>query len=73
MSRAFVKEGENDQLKDVAPNLASLLFFLRRENGGAVRELRTRFSEKFQREVIDMSDGLTYGLNEVNQWQVYLD
>ncbi|HVS93795.1 MAG TPA: hypothetical protein VHE59_17275 [Mucilaginibacter sp.] len=73
MSRAFVKEGENDQLKDVAPNIASLLFFLRRENGGAVRELRTRFSEKFQREVIDMSDGLTYGLNEANQWQVYLD
>ena len=73
MSRAFVKEGESDQLKDVMPNMASLLFFLKRENGAVIRELKTRFSEKFQREVIDMSDGLTYGLNEDNQWQVYLD
>lgn len=73
MSRAFVKEGESEQLKDVAPNMASLLFFLRRENGAPVRELKTRFSEKFQREVVDMSDGLTYGLNENERWQVYLD
>lgn len=73
MSRAFVKEGESDQLKDVAPNMGSLLQFLKRENGGAVYELRTRHSEKFSREVHDMSDGLSYGLNEDNQWQVYLD
>lgn len=73
MSRAFVKEGESDQLKDIEPNMGSLLFFLKRENGSAVRNLKTRFSEKFQREVHDMSDGLTYGLNDNNQWQVYLD
>jgi hypothetical protein len=73
MSRAFVKEGESDQLKDIEPNMGSLLFFLKRENGNAVRNLKTRFSEKFQREVHDMSDGLTYGLNDNNQWQVYLD
>lgn len=73
MSRAFVKEGESDQLRDVAPNLASLLFFLKRENGSAVSEMRVRFSEQFQREVHDMSDGLTYGLNDDRQWQVYLD
>lgn len=73
MSRAFVKEGESDQLKDIQPNMGSLLFFLKRENGGAVSEVRSRFSEKFQREVFDMSDGLTYGLNDDNQWQVYLD
>lgn len=73
MSRAFVKEGESDQLKDVAPNMASLLFFLKRENGAAVYELKTRYSEMFGREVHDMSDGLTYGLNDDNHWQVYLD
>ncbi len=73
MSRAFVKEGESDQLKDVAPNMASLQFFLKRENGYPVHEMKTRFSDQFQREVHDMSDGLSYGLNDDNQWQIYLD
>ena len=70
MSRAFVKEGESDQLKDVAPNMASLLFFLRRENGVPVRELHTRFSDKHQKEVHEMSDGLGYMLNDDQQWQI---
>lgn len=73
MSRAFVKEGEYEQLKDVTPNLASLLFFLKRENGRAVRELHTRFSGKHQKEVHEMSDGLGYMLNDDNQWQIVLD
>lgn len=58
MSSAFVKEGESYQLNDVAPNMGSLQFFLKRENGGAVHELHTRFSEKYQKEVHEMSDGL---------------
>ena len=73
MSRAFVKEGESDQLKDVAPNMASLLFFLRRENGVPVHELHTRFSDKQQKEVHEMSDGLGYMLNDDQQWQIILD
>jgi hypothetical protein len=73
MSSAFVKERESDQLKDVAPNMASLLFFLKRENGAAVRELHTRFSKQYQKEVHEMSDGLGYMLNGDNQWQVVLD
>lgn len=73
MSRAFVKEGESDQLKDVAPNMASLLTFLRREYGGPVRELDKRFSEKHGKEVHEMSDGLGYMLNDDNQWQIALD
>lgn len=74
MSRAFVKEGESEQLRDIAPNLASLEHFLRRENGGVtIRELKTRNSEKFGRQVHDMSDGLSYGLNDDGRWQIYLD
>jgi hypothetical protein len=72
MSSAFIKESESDQLKDVAPNMASLLFFLKRENGGPVRELHTRFSEKHQKDVHEMSDGLGYMLNDDHQWQVVL-
>lgn len=73
MSRAFVKEGDADQLKDVAANMGSLLFFLKRENGGPVHELHIRFSEKHQKEVHEMSNGLGYMLNDDNQWQIVLD
>lgn len=73
MSRAFVKEGDSEQLKDVAPNMASLLLFLRSESGGPVRELHTRFSEKHGKEVHEMSDGLGYMLNDDQQWQIVLD
>jgi hypothetical protein len=73
MSRAFIKEGESEQLRDVTPNMASLLLFLKKENGGAVRELHTRFSEKHQKEVHEMSDGLGYMLNDEQQWQIVLD
>ena len=73
MSSAFVKEGEADQLKDITPNMASLLIFLKRENGGPVRELHTRFNDKYQKEVHEMSDGLGYLINDQNQWQVVLD
>ena len=73
MSRAFVKEGESDQLKDVAPNMASLLFFLKRENGGPVYELHGRFSEKYGKEVHEMSDALGYMLNDEGHWQIILD
>jgi len=73
MSSAFVKEGEYDQLKDVAPNMASLLIYLKREYGRAVSELHTRTSNKYQKEVHEMSDGLGYMLNDDNHWQVVLD
>ena len=73
MSRAFVKEGESEQLKDVAPNMASLLFFLKREYGGPVHELHTRICVKHQKEVHEMSDGLGYMLNDEGQWQIILD
>ncbi|HEY4198547.1 MAG TPA: hypothetical protein VGM63_23565 [Mucilaginibacter sp.] len=73
MSRAFVKEGESEQLKDVAPNMGSLLFFLKKENGGPVHELYTRMSDKHQKEVHEMSDGLGYLLNDDGHWQIILD
>lgn len=74
MSSAFLKEGESGQLKDVAPNFGALLFFLRMENGGTViRELKNYYSEKYCRDVYEMSDGLTYALNEEGRWTIILD
>jgi hypothetical protein len=60
-------------LRDVAPNMASLLMYLKRENGAPVGELHVRFSQKYQKEVHEMSDGLGYILNDEGQWQVVLD
>ena len=73
MSSAFVKEGDYQPLKEVAPNMASLLIYLKRENGYPVKELHARFSEKHQLEVHEMSDGLGYAINNEQQWQVILD
>lgn len=74
MSSAFVKEGESGQLKDVAPNLGALLFYLRVENNGTViRDEKNYFSEKHGREVFEMSDGLTYALNDQWQWSIIPD
>ena len=53
--------------------MASLLIFLKREYGSGVRELQTRFSHKYQKNVHEMSDGLGYMLNEQGHWQVILD
>jgi len=74
MSSAFLKEGESCQLKDVAPNFGALLFFLRMENGGTViRELKNYYSEKHGRDVYEMSDGLTYTLDDEGRWMIILD
>jgi hypothetical protein len=73
MSSAFVKEGDSEQLRDVPPNLTALLYYLRRENGTTIYELRREHREKYGREVYEMSDGLGYMLNDENQWQIVLD
>lgn len=74
MSSAFVKEGESGHLKDVAPMLGSLLFYLRVENNCTViRDEKIYFSEKHVREVFEMSDGLTYVLDDTQHWSIILD
>jgi len=67
-------EGEAGHLKDLAPNLGALLFFLRVENGGTViRDEKNYFSEKYGRDVYEMSEGLTYALNDAQHWYIILD
>ena len=74
MSSAFVKEGEARHLKDVAPNVGALLFFLRVENNGTViRDEKIYFSQKHGRDVYEMSDGLAYALGDDNHWYIVLD
>lgn len=74
MSSAFVKEGEAGHLRDVAPNIGALLFFLRVENNGTViRDEKNYFSEKHGRDVYQMSDGLIYALDDENHWYIILE
>jgi len=74
MSSAFVREGDEQKLNEVAPTLNALLVYLRRENGGmTVRELKSYYSEKHGREVHEMSDGLTYAKDDESKWYIILD
>ena len=74
MSSAFVKEGEYQKLSDVGSSLSALSYYLRQENGGQViREMKSFYSQQCGRDVYEMSDGLTYALNDENKWIIILD
>ena len=74
MSSAFVKEGEYQKLSDVGSSLGALSYYLRQENGGQViREIKSFYSQKCGRHVYEMSDGLTYALDDENKWTIILD
>jgi hypothetical protein len=74
MSSAFVKEGEYEKLKEIEPSLSALSLYLRRENGGQViRETQSFYRAKCGRHVYEMSDGLTYTLNDQNKWTIILE
>lgn len=74
MSSAFVREGDHLQLRDVAPTLSALQFYLRQENGGVrIYEKKQWFSEKQGRDVYEMSDGLTYAKDDDSKWYVVWD
>ena len=74
MSSAFVKEGEYQKLSDVEPSISALSYYLRQENGGQViREMKSFYSTKCGRHVYEMSDGLSYALDDENIWKIMLD
>ena len=70
MSRAFVKESDDQWLQDVAPILSALLVYLTRENNGirVYEEKRSLSAEG--REVYDMSNGLSYTKDDEGRWRV---
>lgn len=73
MSRAFVKESDDQWLHDVAPTVSALLIYLTRENNGIrVYEQRRRIDSD-GREVYVMSNGLSYAKDRDDKWQVVED
>ena len=72
MSHAFVREGDDQWLHDVAPSLNALIVFLTRENNGIrVYEKKSFVSPVDQKEVHTMSNGLSYARDDHNVWYVY--
>lgn len=73
MSRAFAKEYDDQWLGDVEPTISALALYLTRENGGVrVIETKTHLNKR-GKTVHEMSNGLSYRLDDDDRWQVELD
>ena len=71
MSQAFVRESDEQWLHDVAPSMNALIVYLTRENNGIrVYEKKIHMDVKTNREVHDMSNGLSYAKDETGKWYV---
>jgi len=70
MSRAFMKESDDQWLSDVAPTVGALLIYLTRENNGIrVFELKRSIGPDGSK-VHAMSNGLSYARDKNNRWKV---
>lgn len=70
MSRAFMKESDDQWLHDVAPTVNALLIYLTRENNGIRIYEEKRSIDSEGREVYDMSNGLSYVKDGEGKWRV---
>jgi hypothetical protein len=70
MSRAFMKESDDQWLHDVAPTVTALLIYLTRENNGIRVYEEKRSIDSEGREVYDMSNGLSYTKDGDGKWRV---
>lgn len=69
MSQAFVREGDEQWLHDIAPTLPALINYLTNQNNGIrVYEKSTYLNPKLNKEVHEMSNGLTYAIDEDSKW-----
>ena len=71
MSKAFVKEEDDQWLNEIPPTMGSLIAFLRKENNGIrIYELRNYMHPQTGREVHEMSNGLSYAIGDDDRWRV---
>ncbi len=70
MSRAFMKESDDQWLHDVAPTMGALLTYLTRENNGIRVFEEKRTIDPDGREVYEMSNGLSYSKDDEGKWCV---
>lgn len=72
MSQAFVREGDEQSLDEIAPTLQALIHFLTRENNG-IRVYEKGNRMEAGREIYAMSNGLSYSKNENGKWRIEED
>jgi len=71
MSQAFVRESDEQWLHDVTPTINALIVYLTRENNGIrVYERKIFVDAKTNREVHEMSNGLSYAKDDSGKWYV---
>lgn len=72
MSQAFVREGDDQWLSDVAPTVNALIIFLTRENNGIRVYEKEKKTDALGRQILVMSNGLSYFKGDKNTWQILL-
>ena len=70
MSRAFIREGDDQWLSDIPPTLNALLSFLTKENNGIKIFETKNITDSNGREVYIMSNGLSYAKDKNGKWEV---
>jgi hypothetical protein len=70
MSQAFVKEGDEQWLHDVAPSLQALILYLSGENNGVRVYQKKNFLGSDGREMHLMSNGSTYAKDPDGRWEL---
>jgi hypothetical protein len=69
MSQAFIRESDGQSLDEIGPGMNALILFLSRDNNGIrVYEKKNYFNEREGRVVHEMSNGMTYALNNDSKW-----
>ena len=70
MSRAFMKESDDQWLSDIAPTLNALIYFLARENNGVKVYLKKEGVDAMGKARYEMSNGMCYIVGEDGKWMV---
>lgn len=70
MSQAFMREGDDLSLSDVAPSLSSLIVFLTKGNNGVRVYEKKSFKDQNGQLIHLMSDGMSYGHDQNGKWKV---
>jgi len=74
MSRGFVKEYEDQWLHEISPTMSALIRFLTIEsNGILIHEKRNYTRPTTNKEVHEMSNGLSYSLDDEGRWYILND
>ncbi len=68
MSQAFVREGDDQWLSDVAPSINGLIIFLTRENNNVRVYEKKSYTDASGKQIHEMSNGLSYTKDENGRW-----